>query len=81
MIIAAGNKCMQGGISMSDISEEIDLIVSNGCNQALEECHDYLEKEYKGSISEDELNILAQKIVYKKAVVNTIRTLQYFGLL
>jgi oligoribonuclease NrnB/cAMP/cGMP phosphodiesterase (DHH superfamily) len=62
-------------------TEAIDLFVSESCNEALEECEEYLKAERKGNLSDDELRIMAEKIIYKKAVANTIKTLKYFKLL
>jgi hypothetical protein len=66
---------------MKDITEEIETLVSMRCNSALEECEEYIENEYKGNVSEDELRIMAEKLIYKKAVNDTINTLRYFQII
>jgi hypothetical protein len=66
---------------MKDITEEIETLVSMRCNAALEECEKYIENEYKGNVADDELRIMAEKLIYKKAVNDTINTLRYFQII
>jgi oligoribonuclease NrnB/cAMP/cGMP phosphodiesterase (DHH superfamily) len=47
----------------------------------LEECEEYLQKEYCGELSEEKLRIEAEKIVYKKAVKDTFEMLRFFKII
>jgi hypothetical protein len=66
---------------MKEISKEIDVLVAMRCNEALEECEEYLESECKGKMPEDELRIMGEKLIYNKAVSDTINTLRYFHII
>jgi hypothetical protein len=47
----------------------------------LEECEEYLQKEYEGKLSEGELRIEAERVIYIRAVQDTIETLKYFHII
>lgn len=61
--------------------DELTELVATRCNQALEECEEYLEKEYGGKVSEQELRIMAEEIIYKKAVKDTFQLLKYLNMI
>jgi hypothetical protein len=56
-------------------------LVDARCNEALEECEIYLEKEYGGTLSEIELRIEAERIVYKRAVKDVVEALKFFKII
>jgi len=59
----------------------LDELVAENCSRALRECKDYMEKEYSGNYSDEELWLESQKIIYKRAVQDTIKTLLYFDII
>lgn len=59
----------------------IDELVAQNCDKALTECKDYIEKEYSGKYSEEELRPIAEKVIYKRAVADTFKMLHYFNLI
>lgn len=64
-----------------DTKQRLDELVSENCSRALRECKEYLEKEYSGNYSDEELWLESQKIIYKRAVQDTIKTLLYFDII
>lgn len=59
----------------------LDELVAQCCDKALTECKEYIEKEYSGEYSEAELRPIAEKLIYKRAVADTIKMLKYFNLI
>lgn len=59
----------------------LDDLIDKCCDMALTECSEYIQKEYSGKYSDDELRPIAEKLIYKRAVKDTINTLRYFGII
>lgn len=68
-------------MDLIDTKQRLDELVSENCSRALRECKEYLEKEYSGNYSDEELWLESQKIIYKRAVQDTIKTLLYFDII
>lgn len=59
----------------------LDEFVALNCDNALTECEEYIRKEYGGNFDEDELRAMWEKLIYKRAVADTLRSLRYFNVL
>jgi len=59
----------------------LDELVAENCSRALRECKDYMEKEYSGNYSDEALWLESQKIIYRRAVEDTIKVLLYFNII
>ena len=66
---------------MEKCTKEFDELVAERCNQILEECEEYLKEEFAGKMSEDELRVMAEGVIYKRTVKDTIELLKYFQII
>lgn len=48
------------------MEKDFEELISIRCERALEECKEYIEGELSGSIPQDELQTIAEKLCYKK---------------
>ena len=48
------------------MDKDFEEFISVRCGRALEECRAYIESELNGELSQDELQIIAEKLCYKK---------------
>ena len=48
------------------MDKDFEEFISVRCGRALEECREYIESELNGELSQDELQIIAEKLCYKK---------------
>lgn len=58
------------------MEKEFEELISIRCQKALEECKDYLEREFSGSIPQDELQAMAEKLCYKKGFQDALAILK-----
>lgn len=54
-----------------------DEIVASNCSKALTECREYMEKEYSGEYTDEDLWLESQRIIYKRAVKDTLNFIVY----
>lgn len=59
----------------------LDELVALNCDKALTECEEYIRKEYGGNVKEEDLRLMAEKLIYRRAVADTFKTLHYFNLI
>jgi len=68
----------EGGLYMEDL---LDEIITERCDKAIVECNEYLQKEYSGKFSEDDLRLIRERLIYKKAVHDAFSILRYFKII
>lgn len=58
------------------MEKDFEDLISIRCERALEECKEYLESELSGNIPQDELQIFAEKLCYKKGFKDALAILK-----
>lgn len=61
--------------------EQFDKLVAQNCSRALIECREYMEKEYSGNYTDEELWLESQKVIYRRAVKDTLKAMLYLDMI
>jgi hypothetical protein len=61
--------------------QELEEMVAERCNNAVDECEEYLLKEYSGDLTDLELRTEGEKLVYKRAVKDVFEVLRFFQII
>jgi hypothetical protein len=65
------NNSFENFVALGTINDFEDFVTTR-CERALQECEEYLQREYDGSLSPDELQVKAEELCYKKGLSDAI---------
>lgn len=58
------------------MEKDFEEYIAKRCSKALEENSEYMDNEYNEKLTQDELQVIAEKLCYKKGCSDTIAKLK-----
>ena len=58
------------------LEKDFEELISLRCEKAVEECSEYMDKEYSG-LSQEELQPIAEKLCYKRGFADAVAILMH----